>query len=179
MNNLIVEFDYYGNLYLILNSDKIYQVNIDRDDNLYLDPGDYHELNYENDVNQTRYKKIDEVKGSLQEEIIKEIKENKTNQEYIDYLNYYAEDVDYLEGNINNNDDQEQEYLEYLEYLNYKKYKELGEFNKPFDFCYIDPDKKIPVRHRFNGDIAALYDVFIYQDGRLIFKTNSHFNDSI
>ena len=116
MDKLALEFDYYGNLYF-LDQDQVYQVNIDRDDNLYLDPGDYHELDYEKDINNTMYKKIDEVTGSLQEEVIKEVKENKQNQSYIDYLNYYAEDVDYVESDIKQEEDQE--YLEYLEYLNY------------------------------------------------------------
>lgn len=57
--------------------------------------------------------------------------------------------------------------------------KSFGQHNIPFVFSSLADEYNINIEDRMFGDIAALYDTYIYKNNLLCFNSNSFTNDSI
>lgn len=154
-----ISFDTYGNLYI----GSEYQLNITGDNKPYLETGTYNIIdnpmpNKIRPLIPSPHKLKDKVKSELDDEI-----ESQSDDE----PDYYPENDE-----ENNSDSQE---WEYIDEDNQNKY---GESNIPFNFWHNFPDSTDLITTRDNGDIAALYDTYIYNNS-LICKSMSGDNSSI
>lgn len=153
-----ISFDYYGNLYL-----DNYQVNVDGKNNLILEKaGDIIDDDYLQPVKTGSF--AIKEKNILQETIDKEIEDEENEVEH----DFYDEEAVYEVTEL----DSEGPIYEDIE-------KKHGEHNKPFIFDKLHDNMTFSIDNRLYGDVCALYDTFIYQDGIMIFIARSKTNTSI
>lgn len=81
---------------------------------------------------------------------------------------YYPEDHDHL--NENNSDDDDNISIDG------DTVEKFGDNNHKFEFWNTE---NININNRENGDITALYDTYIYDGDKLVFKSHSIDNSSI
>jgi len=183
-----ISFDIYGNIYFdgTKLSKYIYQISIDGKNMPYGERDEYKILDYIEGEDEVDTKKFKPIERSLEREVRKEgerkryVLEDDLEENYEDEdieAKYLQEDLDYYDDDYN--DDYNEEVSEYSPYDddNVKKY---GYQNKRFDF-YANGAHGIdvPVNKREDGDIAALYDTYIYKNGILCFRSHSKNNDAI
>jgi hypothetical protein len=193
--NFDICFDLYGNLYLdgnkhvnnkyfideshILN----YQINITGRNIPYADPGKYTIINnYSKKINtfhqlQKDLSLKDKVKLKKEQENMDDIHtlNDFEDDEYDsdeEYKLYYPEEEEYVENEYDSDDSDS----DLIDEDNINKY---GTDNKQFKFSVYNIDYKLAINNRENGDIAALYDTYIYDNGKLCFKSNSTDSESI
>lgn len=184
-DNYNISFDTYGNLYFEdkINT-KVYQLNVDGKNIPYLDQGQYKVLN-KSPININTFVLLD--KNTSLKARIKKIQANHNMNDDDDYnsdddfdlegdgnvIDYYPEDNDHYN---NLNDDSENDSGMNDE----DKIKMYGSQNLQFNFWASSPDSPIEINYREDGDITALYDVYIYDEhNNLIFKSTSKQEDSI
>jgi hypothetical protein len=184
---LTISFDVYGNLYLHENDESIkaYQLNISGKNIPYFDFGDYNMINKYTEKLKT-FVVLDET-NSLKTKIKMKIEKEHNEYEEYDYnsddeydldgdknIDYYPEDNDHLNNEeiINNSEDECDE-------IDEENIKNYGYDNRKFIFWNNTHEHQMLIFNRKNGDVMALYDVYIYNDGKLIFKSNSPDNTSI
>lgn len=180
-NNYAVSFDTYGNIYLNdIPNNETYQLNVNGKNIPYLEKGEYKILNECHNKFGT-FSLLDK-NTSLKARIKKIQLENNVNYDSDDdydldgdnqMLDYYPEDNDHYVNDKSDNDEENQIFDEDL-------IKHYGDQNSEFKFWSSSPDQSFKINSRENGDIAALYDVFIYDENdNLIFKSVSSENNSI
>lgn len=186
--SLIISFDVFGNLYLHdnINSDKIYQLNISGKNIPYFDFGNYEIINgYEKKLGTFAFlDKNKSLKTKIKIKIEKEIndyeEDNYNSDDEYDLdgdknIDYYPEDNDHFDDN----DDSKESYDDGNQEIDEENIKLYGYDNQKFTFWNNINDNPIPIFNRKDGDIMALYDVYIYDNDRLIFKSKSADNSSI
>ncbi len=175
-----ISFDIYGNLYLHdgnndNNGNNTYQVNITGKNIPYCELGDYNIINkYEHTLGTfSLLDKENSLKTKVKKKIDEEVEYNSDDEydlEGDNTIDYYPEDSDYVyNDDIVDNDDLIDEY-------NVTNY---GYDNLKFEFWSNSISNPISIYNRCDGDIMSLYDVYIYENSNLIFKSNSSDNSSI
>jgi len=166
-----ISFDPYGNLY-IEHNEKTYQVNINGSGIPILDQGSYTIIS----PYTKEFKQIIQVDKSnpLQKKIKKKLEQQEDNENnnsddeyFLDEHNedYCPEDQDHII-----NQDESDDNIS----IDENTIEKYGEHNYKFDFWNADQGD---VYYREDGDITSLYDTYIYNSDRLIFKSHS-INDS-
>lgn len=170
-NEIIIDFDPYGNLY-IEHAQKTYQVNISGNSLPILDQGLYTIIQpYVKEFKQIIHTDID---NPLQQKLKKKIENNENDNSDDEYFldeqnnDYYPEDHDH---DITNKDEEDDNIS-----IDCDTIEKYGEYNYKFDFWN---NNNIAINYREDGDITALYDTYIYDDNKLIFKSHSIDNTSI
>lgn len=149
-NNINLSFDYYGNLYV----NDTFQLNIENDNKLCLDKGDYHIIETSS---KPKVLNIQQKHSTLLHDKI-------TNENSSEEENYYPE---------NSYDE-----ISTDEEINEDNIKQYGQDNHKFVFKHDFPDNTI-VNNRNDGDIMSLYDTYIYNGEQLVVKSCSPDNSSI
>lgn len=162
-----ISFDYYGNLYFNFKNAN-YQINVDGKNNIVAEKGDYEILD-ENSYKPKLYSMIPVEKKILHKKINKQLQTEDEEEDY-DEPHFVPEENDH-EIEINESDEDDK-------MIDEDHIKRYGEQNKPFVFSRMGDDD-FPIHNRRNGDIAALYDVYIYNNKNLMFKSKSKDNESI
>lgn len=177
INGLIitVSFDPYGSLYIDHNQ-KTYQVNITGTGLPSLEEGTYQIIK----PYIKEFKKIIPIDKTnpLQKKLKKKIEkhdnedDNNSDEEYFledeNDNNYYPEDQDHVNEEENNSDDDIS--------IDGDTIEKYGEYNHKFDFWN---NGDINIYNREDGDITAIYDTYIYDSNKLIFKSHSMDDSSI
>lgn len=155
-------FDPFGNMYFdgseyvnheyFSSNELVYRIDISGNNKPYAERGSYKIIkNYENQL------------GSFKP-LVKKAEEDDSSDEN---PSYYPENEDHI-------DDEYDYYVEMIDEDNIKKY---GENNHEFIFSKLG--NTVPeIHYREDGDIMALYDVYLYDDN-LIFKSISPDNSTI
>ena len=181
---LTISFDIYGSLYLHddINPNKSYQLNISGKNVPYFDFGNYDIINKQSNKlgTFTLLDKNNSLKTKIKIKIEKEINdyeedEYNSDDEYdLDgdkNEDYYPEDNDhYNNEEINDNSEDE---------INEENIKLYGYDNHKFIFWNNLNDIQVSIFDRKDCDVMSLYDTYIYDNDRLIFKSNSPDNSSI
>ncbi len=163
---LKMSFDNYGNLYF--DDEKYsYQVNIDGRNNLYVDKG---EFKIDGNKNK-RFSKLNVVgKGTkLKEKTLIEVEKLDIFEEETIPEDYFPEDNEYIETDITDSEG----------LINEDSISKYGLHNTEFNFSSITNDLPIPIYMREDGDITALYDTYIYNNGSMCMKSSSKNAESI
>lgn len=183
---LTISFDLYGNLYFHENNDqlKAYQLNISGRNIPHLHFGDYEIITKYSEKIKT-FSVLDK-NNSLKAKIKFKIEKEQNEYEEFEYnsdddydldgdnkVDYYPEDNDHLNNEDSNDDSND---IDIMDEENIKLY---GQNNRKFTFWNNTFDNLIPIFDRNDGDIMALYDVYIYNNDKLVFKSNSPDNTSI
>lgn len=172
--SVFVEFDTYGNLYFLNDEGSCYQLNIDGKNNPFLDPGSYKIVQpfIENpNINHMNPVTSDTLKGKTLYDLAKE--KNIDEDVVDDLMSYFPEESEYIEYKNTNSDDLIDELIDE------DNVTMFGEYNRPFLFSENIPNS-VPVRSREYGDVAALYDTYVYDlEGLLKFKSSSSFDNSV
>ena len=171
-----VTFDLYGNLYITVNentnentNELTFQININGKNQPYADLGDYHIIDDQTNIKINKFTLLDK-ESSLKSNVIKNknIEEVGSDEEYdeegelIDKNDYYEEDKYVLNDD---NDDVD------------NKSNESDEDENPiFNFSFVNPSCQLKIDNRYNGDITALYDTYLYDNDLLCFKSNAPHN---
>jgi len=171
-----IKFDVFGNLYFELDNfvledasttNLLYQININGSNKLEAYAGKYDIIPDEiNTPLLTQFKVKDP--DIIEKEVEKKVIIGEEDHEDITDRIYYPEDIEYEEPDIS---DIIEESL--IDDDNIKTY---GNQNQRFIFSYNnvkDPTIEISVDTRDGGDIAALYDTYIYKNNQLYFKSMS------
>lgn len=185
-----ISFDVYGSLYLHDDSEKSYahQLNVNGNNTPYFESGTYDI--YEPYTDKPGTFTILDKNNSLKTKIKKKLERDIENEEEYnsddDYdldgdgandIDYYPEDGDHLNDDQDaNNSDSDSDSGNYLDEDNIKNY---GHNNIKFKFWNNTHNNPIPIYYRNFGDIMALYDVYVYDNNNLIFKSNSSDNSSV
>lgn len=168
----IISFDIYGNMYIADN----YQMSINETNTLYLEYGNYNKIN-DGQSNSKYYCSISQLQEHstlLKKSIKDKLNENDENSDDTnpahdeDSVDYYPENVDMSENSGDSYGDIDED--------NQKQY---GEQNLRFKFWFDSSQTNNLVNERNSGDIMALYDVYMYDNNNLIFKSASQDNSSI
>jgi hypothetical protein len=151
-----ISFDPFGNMYFDgskhMDHESIYRIDISGDNKPYAEKGSYKIINkYENKI------------GSFKP-LVKKMEENDSSD---DDPSYYPENEDHID----------EEYNFQTEIIDEDNIKKYGENNLEFVFSKLS--NNVPdISYREDGDIMALYDVYLYDDN-LIFKSISPDNSTI
>jgi hypothetical protein len=173
MDKIQIEIDNYGNVYFIKGT-KIFQANINHNNELYLDEGEYILLtdindinnnNDNNDINNTNNnKKINDLiladNTTLKGKTITDILLNDTNIEENSintFLKFYPEELQYIEYNNSDNEND-------TDIIDEDNINQFGQYNRPFIFSSTNNEnnENIKIVNRQFGDVSALYDTYIY-----------------
>jgi hypothetical protein len=179
--HLMISFDEYGNLYLndSANQNQAYQLNISGKNIPYFDFG-YYKIISEYTGKAKTFVALDKdsLKTKIKTEIEREFDNYNSDDEYDleNNIDYYPEDTDYLNNEDENENGDENENENGDE--NEDDYNE-NEDNHKFTFWTNIINNQFSIFNRENGDIMALYDVYIYKDDKLMFRSNSIDNSSI
>lgn len=173
---LQIGFDSYGNVYLYFDSlDKAYQLNVNGKNIPYLEPGQYNIIKRSN-KNIGTFTILDS-ETSLKSKVDKHLEEEHAYDSDDDYdldgdniSDYYPEDSTYLHNDDLQHDD---------ELIDENMLNAYGDDNLKFNFWSFSKDEQISIYDIENEDIMALYDTYIYDNGQLIFKSNSKNGNSI
>lgn len=167
-------FDVYGNLYFD-NDNNTYQINITGKNIPCCEIGEYDIISeYENNLGTfSLLNKENSLKIKVKHKIEEEAEYNSDDEYDLDGDNitdYYPEDNDYVYNEDNASSD------ELIDEYNVSNY---GYDNLKFEFWNNSINKPIPIYNRKDGDIMSLYDVYVYDNNNLVFKSNSRDNSSI
>lgn len=166
INNCDIElaFDLYGTMYFE-HGDKQYQVNMTNDSGIGLEEGDYHVLDKPKlELHKFVSKEDDKLKEEVKKDL--ELEDGEPVYNYEDTTHYMIGEGDF------DPDTYEQLDLEAIE-----KY---GRDNHKFVFSqYHDTDEKIRIEDRHWGDITSLYETFVYDNNRLLFKACAYDETSV
>ncbi|ARF11710.1 hypothetical protein Klosneuvirus_2_146 [Klosneuvirus KNV1] len=173
-HEITINFDPYGNLYFE-HAQKTYQIIISGNGLPVLDQGSYTIIQ----PYVKEFKKIIPIdkKNPLQQKLKKKLENQENNENdnsddeyFLDEQNddCYPEDKDHIiEEDIEEDDNTS---------IDGDTIEKYGEYNYKFDFWNIE---HIDINYREDGDITALYDIYIYDDNNLIFKSHSIDDSSI
>lgn len=183
-NTYDLSFDPYGNLYITY-SDKIFQVLIDGKNYPLCEIGTYNIiskyntnlrhfklLDKHNSLRSKIQKKIDQLENDSENDDEDDDDEN-SDEEYYKSIkpNYYPEDEDHIDSDDEDNEDDDP----IIDEDNLNKY---GVDNITFNF--YGNQTICDINCREDGDIMALYDVYLYDNNNnLVFKSISSDNSSI
>lgn len=176
-----ISFDIYGNLYF-KNNNKLYQLLINGRDELSLEEGEYKIISDKKPIvqrlnlvstNHLLQEKIEKENPDLDEIDDFQDQEQDENEQDELYDDEIYDDGQYEkycpENSLYFNTNKEENEQEFIDEDNLKKY---GPDNMPFVFL-MQEDNQIEVADREFGDIAALYDTYMYENNRLFFASRS------
>lgn len=184
---ITTSFDLFGNIYFTSNN-KTYQLSVNGRNQLHLDEGEYKILETKNILNRLnlisnknglhdmieKEKEIDldDIDEGDENENENEEEEKEDNEiddeDYVndlEYEKYCPEDSEYLQPNILEDD-----------LIDEDNIKTFGEDNKPFHFS--SNSELFEIHNRELGDVSALYDTYIYDNGLLSFISVSPLKNS-
>jgi hypothetical protein len=161
-------FDLYGNFYLHDKNDKInaYQLNISNNNIPYFEYGNYEIIDKKTKINTFKILDENSLKNKVNDDNLLNIDDEDNNN-----YDYYPEDENLM--------DNEDSIINEQDLLDEENIKNYGINNLKFDFWNNSFNKDIMIFDRKNGDIMALYDIYIYENNHLIFKSNASDKSSI
>jgi hypothetical protein len=153
------EFDNCGNLYFKNQTLNIKQINIDKNNLLIFEDGNYSLIEDNKDNEETKINLLKFYENSLKKEVAESIKllddeDPEIHNEYYKEDDYYNQ---YIEYDYNPDGFFGDEYYETLE-------------NK----CYFSSNQinEIKINKRKNGDIEPIYETLIFEKNNLVFRTS-------
>jgi len=157
-NTLPLSFDLYGNVYI--GSD--YQLNVTGKNEPYLEKGDYFVID---NINKKIKKNQLIFQTHLLKDKIKEQTDEYNSDEESDEIDYYPENTqEYIDSDSEECIDGDNQSI-------------YGHSNIPFNFWHNFTENIVTEKN--DGDVMALYDVYVYDNVQLLFKSVSKDNSSI
>lgn len=154
----MITFDTSGNMYIDYGT-KIYQICINKNNDIYLDYANYDIISSDS----IEYGYIMESRESSNKETVTDIIEPDNDNEYDSDGNEYQDENDPFGAVGDNYFVEEKNHMFSIPTSDY--------FTPQFYFCKLSGTNDIPVVERNNGDVNALYDVFIYHKNKCSFRS--------